>query len=68
MSDSVIRNNEKGARPKGGNFIYALIQLIHVITDIFLPESLMSQHIISVLQSVDSSCIVIPVQKVIIIH
>jgi len=61
MSDRIIGNNEKDAGWNEGNFTY----LIHVLPLIFLPEDLMSQHIISVLQSVESSCIANPVQMVI---
>jgi len=34
----------------------------------FLTEGLMAQHIISVLQSVDSSCIAKPVQNIISVY
>jgi len=68
MSDRIIGNNNRDVGPNEGNFIFALIQLINVLPVIFLPEDLKSQNIISVLQSVDSSCIDNTVQKVISVY
>jgi hypothetical protein len=68
MSDRIIGNNKRDVGPNEGDFDFALIQFIHVLPVIFLPEDQRSQNIISVLQFVYSPCIDNPVQKVISVY
>lgn len=51
-----------------GEILWCFKKLIYILPVIFLPEDMMSQHIIPVLQFLDSSCIANQVHKVVIVY